>query len=164
MLELNRTLLPVPGVFGAFKIPFEPFRWRLRECCATSAPAAAACSDGDSTALGESEDTVDDDGGGVVTSPGIGSAGGGGGGGSMGAVKRGEGHNPSGENWTRSIGPFVLAVVEDRILEDGAFSPEEVLLDKDEAEGVGGGAAAVVSRVVEERRTPVSPSRRRTGV
>lgn len=84
----------------------------------------------------------------------------------MGAVRSGEGHNPSGENWTRSIGPFALAVVEDRILVDVVASPEEVLLDEDEAEGVAAGTAAptTVSRVVEERRTTASPSRRRTGV
>jgi hypothetical protein len=84
----------------------------------------------------------------------------------MGAVKSGEGHNPSGENWTRSIGPFALAVVEDRILVVvvGAVSPDAVLLAEDEVEEVGEGAAAAVSRVVEERRTTGSPPRRRTGV
>lgn len=85
----------------------------------------------------------------------------------MGAVSSGEGHNPSGENWTRSIGPFALAVVEDRILVDAAVSPGAVLLDEDEAEGAGGdaaAAAAAVSRFVEERRTTAFASRRRMGV
>lgn len=137
VLELKRTLRPVPGVFGSLRIPFEPFR--LSVC-------SAASTEGESKSTKGAVESFERAGG--VASR----TGGGGGGGRVGAARRGEGQRPRGENWTRSIGPLA---VEARILVDVDVEEEAVSAEEERENDAREGVRVVVGGESGIRRMPL---------